>query len=203
MFLHPTLCNESNTHTDRAGRRAGAGLGIYLAPATGHGSARCARRASDWPAKCARAWAIAPNRPRAGAFAPNFALKTLDDKTLLLSDLKGKVVIVNFWATWCPPCRAEMPALQAAQAEHEAQGLVVVGVNQLEDVSLVKAFQQASNYSLNFVLDSDGKTARAYNVAGLPTSFFINREGVIEHAEYGGAMTRALIESKLAPMLSQ
>ncbi|HQZ22266.1 MAG TPA: redoxin domain-containing protein [Thermoflexales bacterium] len=144
-----------------------------------------------------------PTAPRAGAFAPNFALKTLDDKTLSLSDLKGKVVIVNFWATWCPPCRAEMPALQAAQAEHEAQGLVVVGVNQLEDVSLVKAFQQASNYSLNFVLDSDGKTARAYNVAGLPTSFFINREGVIEHAEYGGAMTRALIESKLAPMLSQ
>lgn len=144
-----------------------------------------------------------PTAPRVGALAPGFALKTPDGKTLSLAELKGKVVIVNFWATWCPPCRAEMPALQDAQAEHEAQGLVVVGVDQQEDASLVQAFQQTRNYSIRFVLDADGKVARAYNVAGLPTSFFINREGVIEHTEFSGAMTRALIESKLAPMFSQ
>ena len=94
-----------------------------------------------------------------------------------------------------------MPALQSAQADHEAQGVVVVGVNQQEDAPQVLAFQQTGKYTFYFVLDGDGKVARSYNVSGLPTSFFINREGVIEHAEYGGAMTRALIESKLAPML--
>jgi thiol-disulfide isomerase/thioredoxin len=123
--------------------------------------------------------------------------------TVRLSELKGKVVVLNFWATWCPPCRAEMPALEQAQSALGSKGLLVLGVNQMEDASVVASFMRSINLDFAIALDANGAVSRAYRVSALPTTFFIDRDGVIRDVVYGGPMTRALIESKVAPLLGQ
>jgi thiol-disulfide isomerase/thioredoxin len=87
----------------------------------------------------------APPAPRAGFRAPDFTLTTLDGETVTLSDLRGQPVLINFWATWCPPCRAEMPAIQAAYEQYAAQELVVLGVDMAESPQTVAGFVQESS----------------------------------------------------------
>ncbi len=139
---------------------------------------------------------------RIGAIAPDFALLGLDGKSIALKDLRGKAVILNFWATWCPPCRAEMAALNQVQQDQADRGLVVLGVNQLESPQTVQRFMREQGLSFPIALDSVASTSEAYRVSALPTTYFIDRNGVIQDVVFGGPMAQALIESKALVLLN-
>jgi cytochrome c biogenesis protein CcmG, thiol:disulfide interchange protein DsbE len=130
--------------------------------------------------------------------APDFALEGLDGKTLRLADLRGKVVLLNFWATWCPPCKAEMPDLNALQREYgAAQDFVVVGVNVEEDAATVKPFVEKNGLSFPIVLDRDSRiTTQLFGVRPLPTTFIIDREGYIRDA-WNGQISREAMLARL------
>jgi thiol-disulfide isomerase/thioredoxin len=118
--------------------------------------------------------------------APDFTLPSLSAKSLTLSALRGKVVVLNFWATWCLPCRAEMPALDALYQLYRDRGLDVVGVN-LDKLSTttVEDFLNEVKVSFHVVLDPSWSTAQAYKVVGLPTTYLINRAGSVVVREVG------------------
>jgi cytochrome c biogenesis protein CcmG/thiol:disulfide interchange protein DsbE len=141
--------------------------------------------------------------PQAGFLAPDFTLETLDGDTITLSDLRGRAVLLNFWATWCPPCRAEMPAFQQAYADYEDQGFVIVAVNAIQQDSLPAIEEFRGEYSLTFpiVLDADGSVSRSYQVRSMPTSFFIAPDGVISEVVIGGPIAEALIRARIEELL--
>lgn len=136
--------------------------------------------------------------PQTGFPAPNFTLKTPQGETYQLSDLRGKGVLVNLWATWCPPCKAEMPDIEQSYEKHKAEGYVFLGINNAEDPTTVENFVHKQNhYTWTFVLDPDTKAADAYFVDGIPASFFIDRDGIIRDTKVG-QMSGPELESKLA-----
>lgn len=129
----------------------------------------------------------AGERPRAASFAaPELALRTLAGEPVRLSDLRGKVVLLNFWATWCIPCRTEMPAIEALYQRYRAQGLEVLAVN-LDRLSTagVEAFLKEVKVTFPIVLDPDWSAARTYGVLGVPTSYLIDRAGNVVVREVG------------------
>lgn len=132
--------------------------------------------------------------------APDFALQTLEGKTIRLSDYKGKPVLVNFWATWCGPCRAEFPDFQKAWTDN-ADKLVIIGINNTstDDKTQVPAFLDEFGVTYPIVLDESGDTAKAYNILGLPTSIFIDRDGVVREI-FTGPLNKAYIEAKLGEL---
>ena len=132
-----------------------------------------------------------------GEIAPDFTLLDLDGNEVGLSEFRGEVVFVNFWATWCPPCRAEMPDIESLYQEYKDKGVVVIGIDIGESEATVRQFVQQGGYSWTFVLDSTGAVAANYNIRAIPTSFFIDREGVIQ-AINTGAMTKRGMEATLA-----
>jgi thiol-disulfide isomerase/thioredoxin len=130
---------------------------------------------------------------RIGATAPDFEWTDLDGKTLRLSSYRGKVVVVNFWATWCLPCREEMPALQRVAASEP--DVVVLEVDLMEPGDKARSFLDSLGLDrLQPVLDSDGATTRRYGVLTLPSTFFVDRDGVIRHLELR-QMTEAMIRT--------
>jgi thiol-disulfide isomerase/thioredoxin len=130
---------------------------------------------------------------RIGATAPDFEWTDVDGKTLRLSSYRGKVVVVNFWATWCLPCREEMPALQRVAASEP--DVVVLEVDLLEPGDKARSFLDSLGLDrLQPVLDSDGATTRRYGVLTLPSTFFVDRDGVIRHLELR-QMTEAMIRT--------
>ncbi len=140
--------------------------------------------------------------PRENFRAPEFSLPALDGRQVSLSDLHGQVVLVNFWATWCTPCRTEMPEIQAAYQNHREQNFTVLAINQAEDDQAASQFAQQLHLTFPILLDHDGAIARQYQLQALPTSFFIDRDGVIRAASLG-QMNRAYIEAELAKLLEQ
>jgi len=130
---------------------------------------------------------------RIGAIAPDFEWTGTDGQTVRLSSYRGKVVVVNFWATWCPPCREEMPALQrVASSEPD---VVVLEVDLMEPGEKARSFLDSLGLDrLQPVLDSDGATTRRFGVLGLPSTFFVDRSGVIRHLELR-AVTEAQIRT--------
>ena len=118
--------------------------------------------------------------------APDFRLKSDDGKEYRLSDFRGQVVVLNFWATWCPPCRYEMPSLERARKAVHGQGIVILAVNVGEDETTVFAF--TGRYPVNFplLLDGDGAVVRKYPVIGLPTTYVIDPRGYVTHRAIGG-----------------
>jgi len=143
--------------------------------------------------------------PREGFAAPNFTLETLDGEAVTLSDLRGKAVVINLWASWCPPCRAEMPALQAAYEADRDRGLEIVAVNMTYQDSEQDARRFVEDFGLAFTipLDREGTVARQYFLRALPSTFFVGPEGVIEKVVIGGPMSEATIRSTVSEMLTE
>ncbi len=141
--------------------------------------------------------------PQAGFTAPDFTLKTSDGETYTLSDFRGQAVLVNLWATWCPPCRAEMPAIDKMYQEYKDQGLIVLAIDMTyqDDPSAVVPF--AKEYGLTFpvLLEETGDVASAYQLRSLPSSYFINRTGVIQEVVIGGPMSEALLRTRIEQIL--
>ena len=115
----------------------------------------------------------------------DFKLKDLDGKELSLSDLKGKKVFLNFWATWCPPCKAEMPEIEKLYEETKDSDLVIVAVEIGESLDTVKSFIDSNKYSFKVLLDSDQSVASKYNISSIPISYFIDVDGNIVSKNVG------------------
>lgn len=133
--------------------------------------------------------------------APDVELKTTDGKPLKLSDLRGQVVLLNFWATWCVPCRSEIPSLNEMQRDLAGRGFKVLGVSTSDSAELVREYQKDVKQDYTVALGDDG-TANKYAVGVLPTTFVIDREGRIRHKEIG-EKTRAYFESLVKPLLDE
>ncbi len=143
--------------------------------------------------------------PREGFLAPDFTLDTLEGEKVTLSGLRGKIVVVNFWATWCLPCRAETPALEKTYEQYKDSGVVILGVNLTDQDSLrdVESFVQEFELTYPIPLDRDGGVGFLYQIQGLPTTFFINREGIIRTVAVGGPMSETFIRSKIEALLKE
>ncbi len=126
---------------------------------------------------------LTPPRP-----APEFRLNNLDETPHALSDYRGKLVLVNFWATWCPPCRREMPSMERLYLKFRDKGFTVLAINQMEDPDHVFAFtgQLTPDPSFPILFDPDSMIAQAFGVMGLPTSYLIDRHGDIRYRATGG-----------------
>jgi peroxiredoxin len=143
--------------------------------------------------------------PQKGFTAPDFTLQTFEDETYTLSDLRGNAVLVNFWASWCPPCRSEMPAMQRVYEEFEQQGFIVLAVNSTHQDNLGDAISFAQVHELTFpiLLDRDGSAGGSYDVRSLPTSFFIDPDGIIQDVVVGGPMSEALLRIRAQQLLEE
>lgn len=136
-------------------------------------------------AACSEAETDAVEGVMEGSRAHDFTLESLDGETVSLSDLKGSVVLVNFWATWCPPCQAEIPDFEEAYRERATDGFVVLGVNVEEPASQVLPFVADMGITYPVVLDRDGRVSREYRALGLPTSLLVDQDGVIRFRQEG------------------
>jgi thiol-disulfide isomerase/thioredoxin len=120
--------------------------------------------------------------------APAFTLKDIDDKPHSLADYKGKVVLVNFWGTWCPPCRREMPSMERVYKHLHTKNFVVLAINQMETPDDVFVFTSQLTMAPTFpiLFDKNSDIATAYQVKGLPTSYLIDKKGDIRFRAIGG-----------------
>ncbi len=143
--------------------------------------------------------------PRQGFPAPDFTLDTLDGGQMTLSDLRGQVVMINLWTSWCPPCRAEMPAIDNVYQANKEKGLEVLAVNSTfqDSEAAAAAFAQELGLSFPILLDRDGAVSRRYQLRALPTTYFIDRKGIIRAIVPGGPMSETLIQSKIADLLAE
>lgn len=143
--------------------------------------------------------------PHQGFISPDFSLPSYDGEEISLSELKGRPVVMNFWATWCPPCRAEMPAMQRVFRDYEDRGLIVLAVNSINQDSLNAVGEFIEQYGLTFpiLLDDQGVVANEYQIRSLPTTFFIDSKGVIREIVIGGPMSEALLRSRIENMLGE
>jgi peroxiredoxin len=146
--------------------------------------------------------AAAEPAPLPGHPAPDLTLTTPQGEVLQLSALEGQVVLVNVWATWCPPCRAEMPAIEAAYAQYREQGFVVLAVNLREDQRAVADFMAQHGLTFPALLDTDGAVSARYQARVVPSSFFVDRRGVVR-AVYRGPMPRSIIAGTVEQLLRE
>lgn len=146
-----------------------------------------------------------PPSPREGFSAPDFTLDVLGGGQIRLSDLRGKVVLINLWASWCPPCRAEMPAIDKVYKAYKDQGLIVLGVNTTnqDNEAAATAFVKELGLTFPILFDRTGLVSERYSLLGLPSSFFVDRKGVIRSIVVGGPMSETIIRSKVEPLLKE
>lgn len=137
-----------------------------------------------------------------GPMAADFTAKNLDGMEVKLSDFKGKVVLVNFWAVWCGPCQMEVPELVELYGTYRDKGFVVLGVSDPSDLKEIKSFVQEHKMSYPIVVDQ-GPVSEEYSVVGFPTSFLIDREGKIV-AKYPGYSPnlRKRLEAEIQKIIS-
>lgn len=134
--------------------------------------------------------------PIIGRPAPGFALRLFDGQAIALDDLRGKVVFVNFWASWCPPCRAEAPMLEATWQQLREQGVVFLGVNTQDEEPRARAFLREFGISFPNGRDPDGRIAIDYGVWGLPEAFIIDPSGRITY-KHVGTLVQPLLLARL------
>jgi thiol-disulfide isomerase/thioredoxin len=142
--------------------------------------------------------------PLIGKPAPEIELEILEDKYVQLADLKGQVVMLDFWATWCGPCLASMPTLMDIATEFRDQGVEFIAVNQQEDPEDVLDFLATRRWDLQVALDADALISRRYGVAGIPFTVIIDKEGIVRHVHVGAAANleqtlRAELQELLTP----
>jgi DsbE subfamily thiol:disulfide oxidoreductase len=130
-----------------------------------------------------------------GDTAPKFTLTDLDGKRVSLKDYRGKKVILNFWATWCPPCVKEMPLLQEVYSEGK-DNIEVIGINYNEDLERIRKFAAGHEIKFTILIDTDLKVSMDYGVIGLPVTFFIDKDGRIKD-KFKGEINRKIIEERL------
>lgn len=135
--------------------------------------------------------------PKIGEPAPDFTLLDLNGKVVHLSDFHGKTVIINFWATWCTPCRREFPEFVELYERNKENGLVIVGVNLQESAGSVRKFVDDYGAKFPIVLDKAGSVANQYRLTGSPVSWFVDADGIVR-GQVIGLVTKALLKTNLA-----
>ncbi|MFN3476919.1 MAG: TlpA disulfide reductase family protein [Candidatus Methylomirabilales bacterium] len=148
--------------------------------------------------------ALGIERPSREIFGADFALPDLNGRKIRLKDFQGHVVFLNFWATWCIPCRAEMPAMEKLHREFKDKGLVILALNFRERPEEIKPFVRELQLTFPILLDRDGKVSDRYQVFGLPTSYLLGRKGeilgtVVGARDWTSEEARALIRALLQP----
>lgn len=138
-------------------------------------------------------WGMGSRVPVQGTPAAEFQLTDLSGQSHALSQYQGKVVLLNFWATWCKPCTKEMPAMQDAYDRLKDKGLVVLAVNELEELDQVRTHIQEHGHTFPVLLDPDNDVANLYGVYGLPVTVFIDQQGVVQEYLKGGLLTEERI----------
>jgi cytochrome c biogenesis protein CcmG, thiol:disulfide interchange protein DsbE len=143
--------------------------------------------------------------PMQGFQAPDFELNTMQGNSVQLSALRGKPVLLSLWASWCPPCKAEMPAFEKVYRQYANQGFTVVAVNASNQDSLedAQAFVQANGLTFPILLDTDGRVSQLYELRSLPTTFFIGRDGVIREVVVGGPISVAGLQIRVERLLKE
>lgn len=154
---------------------------VLAAALCAHWAAHAGYQVREWPAR----------QP-----VPGFALGDLDHKIWRLGDLRGHAVVLNFWATWCEPCRAEMPSLEALALRHRADGLVVLAVNFRESESTIRHFLERTPIGLPILLDPQGAVTRAWTPGVFPTTVLIDRSGqprrtIVGEFDWNGGLARS------------
>jgi len=128
-----------------------------------------------------------------GMQAPDFTLTNMNDKEVSLSDYRGQKVFLNFWASWCPPCREEMPDIQKLHEEY-GEEVVILAVNVGENKSTAANFMMQNGLNFSVLLDSNKSTAQNYLVRGIPTSYFLDTNGVIKEKVVGAVSYERMLE---------
>lgn len=120
--------------------------------------------------------------------APEFTLEDMDEEQHSLKDLRGKVVLLNFWATWCPPCRREMPSMERLHQKLSGENFTVIAINQMEDGDHVFAYtgQLEVDPTFTILFDKDSRVSNSFRVNGLPTTYLIDKQGKIRYRAIGG-----------------
>ena len=139
-------------------------------------------------------WGMGSRVPAVGTTAEDFRLVDLEGKAQSLGQYRGKVVLLNFWATWCKPCTTEMPAMQSAYERLKDKGLVVVAVNELEDEARVRQHIKDYGHTFPVLLDRRNEVANLYGVFGLPVTVFIDGNGVVQEYVKGSLLTEQKIQ---------
>lgn len=142
---------------------------------------------------CGLAWGMGSRVPAVGMQVEDFQLADLEGKTQSLSQYRGKVVLVNFWATWCKPCTTEMPAMQTTYDKLREKGFVVLAINELEDDMKVREHIKQYGHTFPVLMDRDNKVANQFGVFGLPVSVFIDEKGIVQEYLKGGLLTEEKI----------
>ena len=148
-------------------------------------------------------WSMGSRVPAVGTMVDDFHLTDLEGKSQSLSQYRGKIVLLNFWATWCKPCTTEMPAMQAMYDKLRDKGFVVLAVNELEDDAKVREHIKQYGHTFPVLMDRDNKVANQFGVFGLPVSVFIDQEGRAQEYIKGGLLTEQKIEETLARIQKQ
>jgi len=136
----------------------------------------------------------------AGKTAPSFTVAGIDGKPNSLKMYRGNVIVLNLWATWCPPCRAEMPDLERLYTTYRSRGVVVLGADQGESAATAASFARSLGITYPLLIDRDQQYGRVYAALGLPTSIIIGRDGAIVHG-YDGVLTYSQMQTAVAPLL--
>jgi peroxiredoxin len=143
-------------------------------------------------------WSMGSRVPTVGMQAEDFRLTDLAGKEQSLGQYRGKIVLLNFWATWCKPCTTEMPAMQTTYDKLRDKGFVVLAVNELEDDAKVREHIKQYGHTFPVLMDHDNKVANQFGVFGLPVSVFIDQEGRVQEYIKGGLLTEQKIEETVA-----
>lgn len=139
--------------------------------------------------------------PQVGKLAPDFQLPDLNGQVVSLSGLRGKPVLINFWATWCPDCVEEMPYLQQIYDEWTDRGLVLLTIDIGESPATIKEFMLKYNLTMPVLLDARESVAQRYNITGIPTTFLIDKDGVIRAKIIGAFPSTEAIEKELSKIM--